>query len=260
MAYDRTLVQIRERSYLEVLDLALVVIRHRPVTIGLAALAGTAPVVALNDWLMSDPDFPAGAFLLLLALEAPWATAPLTIVLGGLMFGARPPVGRVLKTVWRALPSMVLFQGLVRAVLLGTIVLFPLVPSRLSFLNEVILLERGRWWSAVRRSASLSGRRGGDLFGLWLAQLVFGTIFVLCFWGGTGVALSALTTSEMTWEAPRRADTLGVRFQLGVWLAVVFFGVARFLSYIDQRIRMEGWELELHLRAVGDALEEAGRW
>jgi hypothetical protein len=259
LAY-RTLVQIRERSYLEVLDLALVVIRHRPVTIGLAALAGAAPFVALNDWLMSDPDFPFGAFLLLLALEAPWATAPLTIVLGGLMFGERPPVGRVLKTLWRALPSMVLFQGLVRAVLLGTIFLFPLVPSRLSFLNEVILLERGRWWSAIRRSASLSGLRGGELFGQWLAQLFFGTIFVLCFWEGTGVALSALTTDKMTWETPSWADALGPRFQLGVWLAVVFFGVARFLNYIDQRIRMEGWEVELHLRAVGNALEEAGRW
>ena len=32
---------------------------------------------------------------------------------------------------------------------------------------------------------------------------------------------------------------------------VAFFAVARFLAYIDQRIRLEGWEVELRLRAVG---------
>ena len=58
---DRTLVQIRERSFLDVLDLALVVVRQRPVTLGLAALAGIAPFAALNAWLTSDPEFPLGA-------------------------------------------------------------------------------------------------------------------------------------------------------------------------------------------------------
>jgi hypothetical protein len=85
-------------------------------------------------------------------------------------------------------------------------------------------------------------------------------MFVCCFWMGTGAALSALTSDELTWETPAWADATGLRFQLGLWLALIFFGVARFLTYIDQRIRMEGWEVELRLRAVGDALEEAGRW
>jgi hypothetical protein len=48
MANDRTLVQIRERSYLDLLDLALLVVRHRPRTLGLAAAAGIAPFAALN--------------------------------------------------------------------------------------------------------------------------------------------------------------------------------------------------------------------
>jgi len=41
-----------------------------------------------------------------------------------------------------------------------------------------------------------------------------------------------------------------------VWIAIAFFGVFRFLSYIDRRIRLEGWELELRLKAVGRASEE----
>ena len=48
MANDRTLVQIRERSYLDLLDLALLVVRQRPRALGLAAAAGIAPFAAVN--------------------------------------------------------------------------------------------------------------------------------------------------------------------------------------------------------------------
>ena len=48
--------------------------------------------------------------------------------------------------------------------------------------------------------------------------------------------------------------------QLGIWIVVAFFGVVRFLTYIDQRIRTEGWEVELRLRAAGLALEDTERW
>ena len=58
MANDRTLVQIRERSYLDLLDLALLVVRQRPRTLGLAAAAGIAPFAALNYWILSNPDTP----------------------------------------------------------------------------------------------------------------------------------------------------------------------------------------------------------
>ena len=48
--------------------------------------------------------------------------------------------------------------------------------------------------------------------------------------------------------------------QVGTWIAIAFFGVVRFLTYIDQRIRLEGWEVELRLRAAGAALEDPERW
>ena len=124
---DRTLVQIRERSYLEVLDLALVVVRQWPLTLGLAALAGIAPFAVFNVWLLSDPEVPVGLLVYLLVLEAPWATAPLTVVLGGLMFGDRPSMGRVVRTLVRSFPSMFLFQFLARAFFDGH--LLPLLPG-----------------------------------------------------------------------------------------------------------------------------------
>ena len=64
----------------------------------------------------------------------------------------------------------------------------------------------------------------------------------------------------MTWEEPGWGDLYGVRFQLALWLAIAFFAVARFLTYIDHRIRKEGWEIKLRLQNVGRALEETQAW
>jgi hypothetical protein len=252
-------IQIRERSFLDLLDLALVVVRSRPATLGLTAALGIAPFAALNAWMMSDPEFPPVLLFVLLLIEAPWATAPLTIVLGGLMFGARPSTGRVLATLGRSLPSMFLFQGLVRGLLMITGFFYPLVPARLGFANEVILLERERW-RVVRRCGRLSDQRGGEFFARWLAQLAFGGLFVVAFWLGTGSLSHALIGREVTWDEPGWRDLFGARTQCALWLAVAFFAVARFLMYIDQRIRLEGWEVELRLRAVGRALEESRPW
>jgi hypothetical protein len=199
--------------------------------------------------------------LWLIALEAPLATAPLTVLLGGLMFGERPGVGRILGTVARALPALLLFQGLVRGVLVLIWFLSPVIPARLGFLGEVILLERGRWASALRRSGVLSGDRGGELFGRWLAQVAFGALFVAAFWIASRTAREMLTGGELTWDEPEWTALAGLRTQVGVWIAVAFFTVVRFLTYIDQRIRLEGWEVELRLRAAGAAMrEDSERW
>jgi hypothetical protein len=259
LAHDQTLVQIRERSFLDILDLALVVVRRRPLTIGIAALAGAAPFAALNAWLTHERAIPVGLYVLLLALEIPWATAPLTIVLGGLMFGESPSARRTLKTVVPSFGSMLVFQFLLRGILSVTIVLLPLIPVRMAFLNEVILLERGGWRTALRRCSTLCQARGGELFTQWLAQIFFGVLFVLAFGAGSGALTKALFSSELTWE-PSWTDVVGPRFHFAFWVATEFFAIARFFSYIDQRIRLEGWEVELRVRAVGRAMEEARRW
>lgn len=262
MSFGRTLIQIRERSFLDLLDMTLVVLRRRPLTLGLAALAGIAPLAAANAWLLSmlADDAPKPLVLLwLILVEAPWATAPLTVVLGGLMFGDRPSTRRVLRDLFRGFVPMFLYQGLLRGLLCIFWVLVPLIPARLAFLDEVILLERGRWASALARSATLCSDRGGELFARWLVQLLYGSLFVACFWWASGRVYEVLI-DRWTWEEPAWADALGVRFQVGVWVAVAFFSVVRFLTYIDQRIRLEGWEVELRLRAAGAAMEDRERW
>jgi hypothetical protein len=255
MAFDQTLVQIRERSYLDLLDLALVVVRHRPWTLALAAAAGIAPFALLNQWLQANPDFLPGYWPILLFLEAPWATAPLTIVLGGLMFDQPPPFGSVVRRLVIALPSLIFVHVFLRGLLGATVFLIPLIPGRLWFVSEVILLEKTGGLKALGRSARLSASRSGEFFIQWIGQLFFGIVFALCFWAGTSEAISVLIKADSTWSGPGTGAFGSLKYHLGVWIAIAFFAVARFLVYIDQRIRSEGWELRLRLQAVGRDLE-----
>jgi hypothetical protein len=253
--YDRTLIQIRERSFFDLLDLTVVLLRERPVTLGLTALAGALPFAALNLWLLSDPAFPRVGWVVLLVLEAPWATAPLTVVLGDLMFGLKPTVSKALRRLLVGLPTLVLTQLCLRGILLVTVVGCPLIPSQLAFLDEVILLERMRGLKALNRVRELARGFDGELFTRWIGQVALGLFFAVSFWMGAETIISTLIGDELTWYRPGLSDLGGLLFQVAIWIAIAFFGVFRFLSYIDRRIRLEGWELELRLKAAGRVLE-----
>jgi hypothetical protein len=66
----------------------------------------------------------------------------------------------------------------------------------------------------------------------------------------------AIVGNDLTWESPAWEQFLGQRALAAVWVAVAFFAVVRFLTYIDQRIRLEGWEVELRLRGAGAVLRK----
>jgi len=255
---DDTLIRIRERSFLDILDLSLLVIRRHPLALGVASAVGIVPFAVLNAILLDDPEASAGLLIPLLYMEAPWATLPLTVVLGGLMFGKAPRPREVLGRLARSLPAVVLVHGLVRGFLGITFLLIPLVPGRLWFVSEVILLERAGPFRAIGRCGRLCTQRSGDFVLEAIGQLFFGIVFAVCFWVGTGAVTSALFRSELTWQEPEESSVMGLRFQLGLWVAIAFFAVARFLNYLDQRIRLEGWELRLRLLAVGRELEKEG--
>jgi hypothetical protein len=258
---DRTLISVRERGFLDLLDLGLVVIRGRPVTLALAALAGIVPFELLNYGVLAAFDIGAMwpvCWFVLVIWEAPLALAPLTVVLGDMMFGKRPSPVRVLQWIARGLPALIAYQVVMRAVLLLP-PLIPLIPARMSFVTEVILLERSRLTKVSERSAQLSRGRGGDLFGRWIAQVAFGVLFVLGFWYASE-KLGQTLVREWTWEAPEWSGVLAPAVRLGIWLSLAYFSVVRFLTYIDQRIRLEGWEIDLRLRAMGAALEDQERW
>lgn len=269
------LVTVRERNVLDVLDLALEVIRSRPRPIAAAALVGIAPCAAFNYAVYALlPEVPA-LWWGLLVLQVPWATAPLTVVLGDLMFGGKSRTREIVKRLARSIGALFLYQFLIRSLLLWTCLPGILIPFLFSFLNPVILLERERGskdrrrrklFQTLRRSATLSGDRGSELLGFWLAQMGFGALFLLGFrtaasslWNLIVRGTLAPTFPDWNDDAAMIEFVCGPTVQAGAWIVVTFFATANFLSYIDQRIRIEGWAVEVSLSEVARGMRENDR-
>ncbi len=118
-------------------------------------------------------------------------------------------------------------------------------------LNEIILLERNPLLarrpgeiSTRRRSAAFHVGLAGEMFSRRLGALLLGTLLTVALTLTLNFARAILGGHyEADWWL------LAVEFPAAYWLVVGFFTVARFLNYLDVRIRREGWEIELSLRA-----------
>lgn len=267
MQLDKTRIAIRERSFLDILDLALRVIWGYWGPLAIVSAAGAAPMIVLNHWLLADtlqwnveygydPDFWSSVvvYLLLQAvliyLEMPLATAPTTLYLGQAMFLENPSGWQITRDLFRSLPQLLLCQVLLRAMFLllfiTTIIPFVVWP----YLNEIILLERNRLFrrtpagtTTFRRSSYLHSNSTGDLFGRWLTSLMIGVPLAGALFASVAVIRAVLIGD---W---RPDFILLIDFPVAAWTVVSFFTVVRFLSYLDMRIRNEGWEVELTMRA-----------
>ena len=166
------------------------------------------------------------------------------------------------------------FNGLVEGFLIPVIALWSIgMRSIRPYINEIILLERNPLFSKNphqitinRRSSHLHGPSSADLFVRWLLAGAVGLVLVLLSLSTTTILIGILTS-----QWPITADIYGDElfgFQLNwfhfqfmypacLWLVVAWFSVVRFLSYLDLRIRHEGWEVELLMRA--EALRMAAR-
>ena len=257
MQFDKTRIAVRERAYVDVLDLALRAIRVYAGPLLAAFAAGIVPLALFNVWLLSDlgrqgldPLFPADYMFLIVLLvlfEAPLATAPATLYLGKAVFDERPDPRRIAREFLRSLPQLLLCQVLLR-----------LFYVRWSYLNEVILLERNPLWRAKRsgestlqRARILHSGEGGDLIGRAFVVIIVGGLLFVSIWLST-FAVRAILLGAWEWDFDRPAYTF--YFHLALWIVVAYFTVVRFLSYLDLRIRREGWEVELTMRAEGARL------
>ena len=247
-------VAVRPRGIFECLDLAVMFCGRRPLAVAAATVAGAIPWVFLNHWLFDGAGDEASVFgAMLLGLETPWAAAPLTLFLGQSVFSDRFSWRDALRAFRRGLPALVLFQGLLRGVCLLIWFLAPFLFFWHYYLDPIILLERPalrRVWA--RRTAMNQGNVGQllNLLGIDTATLLVGT------------ALLAVSLSELgsLWRGrpPAEADGDGSWFmsalfswegQIAFFAVCGFLTVFRFFTYLDTRIRREGWDVELKLRA-----------
>lgn len=260
----------------------------------LGAIGWAVANLALTGWMLSvdldAPDSPEAiggiirylwTVALLVYLEAPLASAFATVYLGQALFVERPRWRDCVRDVLLFSPRLiwchVVLRGILVAMLLvvsidrsssfsGAEVLLLLLVMGVSvrrvtapLLNEIILLERnplrstrGHASTVGRRSSMLHGPASGNLitlgFTLGIFALPLVVVLVATFW-----ALVALFAQDLE-VIPL---VLHVGYPLALWLTATYLTVVRFLSYLDLRIRFEGWEVELRLRAEANRLAGA---
>ena len=260
---DQARIAIRERSWLDNLDLALQVIRGHGAAVLASSALGILPMFLVNfaitKWLYRDfdEDTRSGYWFLLsllVMIEAPLATAPLTLYLGRALFIDKPNAREMARNFTSCLPQLLLLQVFLRILFIVPVLTW-IVPYALwPFLNEVILLERnplvsrGARPSTMKRNSALHRGGSGDFLLRAIAALALAGLLIVALVLTQDFLLENLFGFHPGWT------TQIITLQLALWLVVIYFTVARFLCYLDQRIRDEGWEVELLLRAERERL------
>jgi len=276
MQLDHTRIAIRERGFLEILDLSLRTIRAYAGPLAVAWLIGAVPVIALNSlllvWLFDDclspGDYMGAGFLVLMLVvwELPLATAPITLYLGEALFVARPSPRRLLSSFFGSLGQIFWYQACLRALLTLPVFTWLFLFGAWPYTNEVILLERNQMFRRRGRQEMTTGRRirrlhtgfGGEVFGRWVSSLAFGGVLLVSLEASVFYVLYLLF-GELDFETNDAAVAVCVvASQIGLWLVLGGFAVVRYLSYLDLRIRREGWEVELLMRA--EEARQKRRW
>lgn len=288
MQLDKTRIAIRERELLEIYDLALIVMRVYWWKI-IQALAITAiPLTIINAamlWAMR-PDLvineTAGMFLVYMViaifLQAPLAGLPITVLLGDALFhdkpnwrrmctGLRPVHMRIFWVVFilrGILPGMLLlwwasydeyYTSFSFLVLLCIYAAF--MRTWRPYIGEILVLEKNPVFAKQKgtitvgeRSKSLHNPNFGDL-------LIRGMASAICIPLACSIVLNIFGIRGFVFGRWNWDDLfMFLWFPLGLWLVVAFMTVVRFLCYLDLRIRREGWEVELVLRAEASRMKE----
>lgn len=293
MQLDHTHIRIRERSFLDILELSLHVMRDYRRAILVTMVLGVVPFMLMNQLLigwMADIEygleFPfqyLWNMMLLICLEGPLASAFFTAFFGLAVFDEKTRLSDIVMDVVYAIPKLLWVHGVIRLVIpvIALYVLLAwqgkfngwieilLVPTLLMtscgirafrpFINEIVILERNPLKSndpskitVKTRSQSLHGPNSGELFARWLASVLFAILLFGSVFGGI-LGLSGPIFHD--WLLGPVMVTFV--YPLSIWFLVGFFSVVRFLSYLDTRIRLEGWEVELKLRALEADMKES---
>jgi hypothetical protein len=82
------------------------------------------------------------------------------------------------------------------------------------------------------------------LFGRWMVSVACGVCMAMALFGAAWGIISKLAGH---WISDEVAYLL--LWPIAIWIVLGYFAVVRFLCYLDLRIRHEGWEVELLMRA-----------
>lgn len=273
MKLDGAIFSIERRSVGGCVDLAIVFVREHFLSV-LALLAVFAvPSVVGTWWLVSYTDSTLSFCLMLFALECPFFGAALVAAAGHRAFGERFSVRTGLKLLLGRLFLVVTLILLARLVI-GVGLLFLLFPgyllaTRYGFLAEILLLERVPARRYERRLNDLMSGTFSDLVGRLVLVFVFFwaatiSLFVLVDMAcGTllGIPILIGRISGFAYFAEELATLLTVDPRVAtllvsvMWLVYPVTRLAWMFCYFDDRIRQEGWDVELDFRVEAKRLE-----
>jgi hypothetical protein len=208
-------------------------------------------------------------------IQAPMAMSLLTAFLGQAVFVENPRLSDIFKDVYaawlrlfwchgiqRAIVPTIFFlaimerdsewQGGIDGVLLFFILFYLWIYRGLRpFISEIILLEKNPLRTKSRndvsvgqRSSALHDPNMGELFVRGMVTTFVAVCLIWCVYGGL-LFMKGVYFND--WSHSRWMGYF--YFPLSLWIVAGYLTVVRFLSYLDLRIRQEGWEVELLLRA-----------
>lgn len=219
----------------------------------------------------------------LFVLQFPLISLPTTVFLGNRIFHQAIPLRKLLRQLGTIAGRWLLILGVVRLGLAGLVLeLFvdreqafdPLIEfwffvfafglvlftrGLRPFAPEILGLElcplRAESTKVINyrvRSRALHRYTSSENLPRFLGATCYGTLLVCMLIGAQMFVLGA-STGQWSWNA--WFDYAGLA--LSLWAVGIFVSVFRFLSYLDNRIRLEGWEIELRLKAEGARLAQA---
>jgi len=285
---DRTLIAVRERTPSDVLDLALQVSRVYAWPLLLTMLVAVAPLTLINylliGWMAEVREYPLRYIWnlsLLVFLEAQVASVFATTFLGESVFNERPGIRDCVRKaagVWNRLllshgvlrcviPAWLLlaavprngdYEPLIEIVLMGLLVLIAIaMRSARPYVTEIAVLERNPvsrvqpgQQTIWQRSKNLHSDATPDSMGRWVMHSFIAVALVVAIYGSI---IFLIGTFVNDWDQ----GGVYMHFILPacMWAVATYFAVVRFLSYLDLRIRQEGWEVELVLRAEAEKMQ-----
>lgn len=209
--------------------------------VGIVGMVVNVLVGAAVVWVMlrADQDLPTGVGAALGAAgRRLWATLGGSAVLLLMGFGALLGLGLVIAAAFAASPP------------LGVLVAVPTLPlSFLLFLALIYLIppvavveERGPWHT-LRRCFWVLGRRFGRVLGVTLLMTLLVSVITVSLTLPLGFL--AEVVGPWGWVVDGSASTLAALVSVPLSMA------AALLLYLDARVRLEGYDLELRARRLG---------
>jgi hypothetical protein len=246
----RARVALRERPFLDVLDLALrfcaangrAYARLSLVVLVPGAIASWVAARAVGWWLGWISALTLGAL----------AQAPFVVLASRLVFADRVrvrealaiPSGSLLSLAGVRVAQLAAFGG--SALLVGLPWLW--IGTLLLFGPEVVLLERGGVAASLGRAHRIANAHFGTAFLAMALQL-------LAPWGAAALADVAgreLLSSMLQIKPPGSmfADGGSWLALAGWWASLPLLATARFFLYLDVRTRTEGWDIQTRFAAI----------